>query len=170
VLAALGGSSGCGSNTGTSGSATDASPRATSDGALGDATGADAVMDAGMADTPTGTDAGDVTDGAVSGSYGQPCTVGDDTTCNAGLFCLQGPSGGSVGFCTHTCPPTSSSRCMGTPPNTAAYCVVTDVDAQGDKGCAFVCRVGTRTYTCPGALQCQTTDEPPGSGQYLCLP
>jgi hypothetical protein len=106
----------------------------------------------------------------VSGDYGQPCTVGDDTTCSAGLLCLQGPAGGSVGFCTHTCPATSRAVCAGTPPGTAAYCVVTDVDPQGDKGCAFVCREGTHVYPCPGALQRQTTDEPPGSGQYLCLP
>jgi hypothetical protein len=109
-------------------------------------------------------------DAAPRAAYGEPCAVGDDATCVAGLFCLQGPSGGTVGFCTKTCPATSSAVCAGTPPGTAAFCVVTGVDPQGDKGCAFVCRELSTTYTCPGALKCQSTDDPPGSGQYLCLP
>jgi hypothetical protein len=127
-------------------------------------------VDAAQSDAATpGADASDAVDGG-KGSWGQPCTVGDDTTCQSGLFCLQGPTGGTVGFCTKTCPSTSSAACPSTPAGTAAYCVVTDVDSNGDKGCAFLCRAGATTYTCPGKLKCGTTDDPPGSAQYLCVP
>jgi hypothetical protein len=109
-------------------------------------------------------------DAGLAGSFGQPCQVDQPTSCQSGLFCLQGPNGGNNGFCSKTCPPNSGAACPGAPAGTAAYCVVTDVDLQGDKGCAFVCKEGTETYTCPGTLTCQTTEDPPGSGQYLCLP
>jgi hypothetical protein len=114
-------------------------------------------------------DGGDAASG-VPAAFGEPCTVGDDTTCVAGLFCLAGPLGGDVGFCTKTCPKTSAAACPGPPAGTAAFCVVTGVDSSGAKGCAFVCRQGSTTYRCPGKLECQTTQEPAGSGQYLCLP
>lgn len=104
------------------------------------------------------------------GSFGQPCTVGRAGDCLEGLFCLQGPSGGRNGFCTRTCPRTSSARCADTPPGTAAYCLVTDVNAAGDKGCAFVCTLPGMTFTCPGTLRCVHVQDPPGSGQELCLP
>ena len=125
--------------------------------------------DAAPADDASGADAADAADAGRPG-YGDPCDVANASACADGFLCLQGPSGGNIGFCTKTCPSTSSTACPGTPSGTAAYCVVTDVDSQGDKGCAFVCRVASQTYTCPGALKCQTTDDPPGSGQYLCLP
>lgn len=104
------------------------------------------------------------------GSFGQPCAVGRAGECLDGLFCLQGPSGGRNGFCTHTCPRTSSARCADAPPGTAAYCLVTDVNAAGDKGCAFVCTLPGMTFTCPGTLRCVHVQDPPGSGQELCLP
>lgn len=115
---------------------------------------------------PVDVDAAD----AVSSSFGQPCAVGHDTTCGDGFFCLVGPSGGSTGFCTRTCPKASSGACTETPSGTSAYCVVTDVDPQGDKGCAFVCKAKGLAFPCPGALHCESTEDPPGSGQYLCLP
>jgi hypothetical protein len=130
--------------------------------ALGDDGAPEAGADAGS-EVSSDFDAG-------KGSWGQPCTVGNDTTCTSGLFCLQGPAGGTVGFCTKTCPSTSSAACPNTPTGTAAYCVVTDADSNGDKGCAFACREGATNYTCPGQLKCETTADPPGSGQYLCLP
>jgi hypothetical protein len=86
------------------------------------------------------------------------------------LFCLVGPSGGKTGFCTKTCPKGSSAICPGAPEGSTAYCVVTDVNAARDKGCAFLCEVGGQTYACPHQLKCATTQEPPGSGQRLCLP
>jgi hypothetical protein len=75
-----------------------------------------------------------------------------------------------VGFCTKTCPKTSSTACADAPEGTAAFCVVTDANTAGDKGCAFVCKQGGTSYTCPGDLKCQSSDEPAGSGQFLCLP
>ena len=130
------------------------------------------VIDAATEDAPDeGADAGgDAAKGGKEAGFGEACTVGDDATCAAGLLCLEGPSSGAVGFCTKTCPKTSSAACPGAPTGTAAYCLVTDANTNGDKGCAFVCRQGTKTYSCPGDLKCQTTEEPPGSGQYLCLP
>jgi hypothetical protein len=140
------------------------------DAAAGDAAGNDgpsndAIAPDASADGPEGP-----ADGAAPGNWGEPCTVGNDATCMSGLFCLQGPAGGTVGFCTKTCPATSSAVCPGTPAGMAAYCVVTTVDAQGDKGCAFVCLEPGHTWTCPGALKCETSDDPPGSGQRLCIP
>jgi hypothetical protein len=142
-----------------------------------DGSAADSAVDAAPIDDAAGNpDARDEGDGGTSdgaaekGAWGEPCTVGNDATCATGLFCLQGPSGGSVGFCTKTCPATSSTQCSGTPQGTAAFCVVTDVDNQGDKGCAFACRIGAQTWPCPGELKCETADDPPDSGQRLCLP
>jgi hypothetical protein len=121
----------------------------------------------GAADAAT-ADAG--SDAAAPGGFGQPCAVGQPGECAEGLFCLQGPSGGRTGFCSRTCPRTSSAACAGAPPGTAAYCLVTNVNAAGDKGCAFVCLVGGMTRACPGELRCAAAEEPPGSGQRLCLP
>ncbi len=112
----------------------------------------------------------DSSDAAGRAGFGDPCTVGDDATCDEGLLCLQGPSGGKIGFCTKTCPKTSSAPCSGAPEGTFAACVVTDVDQSGDKGCAFACAVASKTFSCPGSLKCSTTEDPPGSGQKLCLP
>ncbi len=61
-------------------------------------------------------------------------------------------------------------RCPDTPEGSAAYCLVTDVNLAGDKACAFLCTVGGKSYVCPGELRCATDDDPPGSGQRLCLP
>lgn len=127
----------------------------------------DASIDAGAEDAAS--DAPPEGDGPVT-MFGQPCTVGADAACGEGLFCLRGPSGGTTGFCTKTCPKTSSSACTDVPEGTAAYCLVTDVNAKREKGCAFVCHVGGKTYPCPGELECQDTEEPAGSGQRLCLP
>jgi hypothetical protein len=96
--------------------------------------------------------------------------VDSDGGCDNGLFCLQGPNGGSVGFCTETCLGTSSAACPGTPQGMAAFCVVTGVDPAGDKACAFACAESGATYSCPANLTCETSDDPPGSGQMLCLP
>jgi hypothetical protein len=110
------------------------------------------------------------TDAAAPGSFGQPCVVGRSGGCADGLICLQGPAGGRTGFCSRTCPRTSSGACAGAPPGTAAFCLVTNVNAAGDKGCAFVCLVRGMTHACPGELRCAADEDPPGSGQRLCLP
>lgn len=98
--------------------------------------------------------------------FGEPCAMED--RCADGLLCLAGPNGGN--FCTKTCPAGSSGACPDTPAGTKAYCVVTDATPQGDKGCAFLCAGGGRTYPCPGQLRCEDAEDPPGSGQRLCLP
>lgn len=99
--------------------------------------------------------------------FGGPCDANGN--CPDGFICLPGPTSGS--FCSKSCPANSSAMCAGAPSGTAAYCVVTNADPQGDKGCAFVCaEPGGKHYACPGQLVCETTDDPPGSGQRLCLP
>ena len=105
---------------------------------------------------------------ASGAQFGAPCTPGSGI-CRPGLFCLAGP-GGERGFCSMTCPSTSSGVCPGTPDGTVAYCIVTNVNAMGEKGCAFLCEASGATYPCPGTQICQTSEEPPGSGQRLCLP
>jgi hypothetical protein len=136
-------------------------------GCSGSTTMPDAGSDSALAEDAPAWDAG--TD-AGGGGFGDPCMLDEAAPCADGSFCLAGPSGGSVGFCTHTCPRGTSGACPGAPEGTTAYCVVTDVNAAGDKGCAFLCEVGGTTYTCPGELTCSPTQEPPGSGQRLCLP
>lgn len=103
---------------------------------------------------------------ATAAAFGDPCRP--DDSCAEGLVCLPGPAGGS--FCTRTCPAGQSKRCPETPEGTAAYCLVTDVNPAGDKACAFLCAVGGKSYECPGELLCAAEDDPPGSGQRLCLP
>lgn len=108
--------------------------------------------------------------GSGKPGFGDPCPLDQSIACDDGLFCLAGPNGGTLGFCSKTCPPTSSGACDGPPAGTAAYCVVTDANSKGDKGCAFVCTAGSSTFPCPGALKCSSAEDPPGSGQKLCLP
>jgi hypothetical protein len=134
----------------------------------------DASPDVDVPDAPSDTP--DASPDAPSGdasptraAFGFPCTVGDDATCEDGLFCLEGPTG-TAGFCSKTCPSTSSAACKGAPPGMAAYCVVTGVDEQNDNGCAFVCLLKGKTYPCPGSTTCETEDDPPGSGQRMCIP
>lgn len=132
-----------------------------------DAGAVDAGIDAGAIDA--GVDAGTPDAGSAT-PFGGPCRVSPDAGCEAGLLCLEGPGGGGRGFCTKTCPASSSGACAGTPVGAAAYCVVTNVNTAGDKGCAFFCALGSATYVCPGTLICQPQEDPPGSGQKLCLP
>lgn len=117
-----------------------------------------------------GTVAGDLATSAVdvaqkAPGFGEPCDP--DHSCDEGLFCLPGPSGGA--FCSKTCQ-RGRKACDGAPLGTAAYCLVTDVDGAHNKGCAFVCAVGGVSYDCPGQLACAADEDPPGSGQRLCLP
>src|SRR5262249_43072014 len=98
--------------------------------------------------------------------FGQPC--GDGDVCGAGLLCLPGPAGGS--FCSKTCPPTSSGAGPAAPAGTVPYSLGTYLDTMGNKGCAFLCQGAGKTYACPGQLTCETADDPPGSGQRLCVP
>jgi hypothetical protein len=129
---------------------------------------ADAHVDANAPDASRdGAPADDAS--AARAAYGFPCTVGDDSTCQDGLFCLEGPTG-STGFCSKICLKTSNAACPGSPAGTAAFCVITDVDTKGDKACAFACLVGGKAFKCPGALTCETADDPPGSGQRMCIP
>ncbi|HEX7663069.1 MAG TPA: hypothetical protein VF407_01085 [Polyangiaceae bacterium] len=126
------------------------------------------ASDGGASDAASSVDA--TTDAASTDAttFGEPCTVGDDAWCGEGFFCLMGPAGNKTGFCSKTCK--GSGACDGVPEGMAAFCVVTDVDTAGDKGCAFACKEGGNEYPCPGELQCETTEDPAGSGQYLCLP
>jgi hypothetical protein len=65
---------------------------------------------------------------------------------------------------------TQGASCPGAPPGTAAFCIVTNATSSGEGGCGFVCAAHGMTYACPAGLTCQTDEDPPGSGQRLCLP
>lgn len=123
------------------------------------------LTDAGLLDAGI---SGDGADAGQPGAFGDPCPVWSSAGCLPGLLCLQGPAGGPVGFCTKRC--SGNGACATPPPGTAAYCVVTNVDASGSKGCAFLCSGGGTGWRCPGDLSCSANDDPPGSGQRLCLP
>lgn len=126
--------------------------------------GASAVdQDAGVPDA--GADAGLV---ALDAGFGAPCTMDGVVPCNDGLLCLA--PAGNVGFCSQNCS-TLGRPCAGAPPGTYAYCAVGPAGTpNGKPGCAFLCTGGGHTFTCPGETTCATDDDPPGSGQRLCMP
>ncbi len=113
-------------------------------------------------------DAGDLPDSGVVPGFGDPCTIGGVTPCPGDLICLS-PIGND-GFCSANCP-VQGRRCQGTPPGTYAACVIGEAGTpNGMKACAFLCELSGMTFTCPGTLTCEALEDPPGSGQHLCLP
>ena len=90
--------------------------------------------------------------------------------CAAGMGCLS-QSNPTLGFCSKPCTK-KLALCTGSPPGTASYCTITD--SKNNYYCGFLCGLasGGKTYTfqCPSTLKCSTTANPPGSGQYACVP
>lgn len=103
----------------------------------------------------------------ASSTFGQPCNPSFDPACSDDSFCLWAPT--NKYFCSQACAKQGAS-CPGGPPGTAAFCIVTDATPDGQGGCGFVCAAHGKSYPCPAGLTCQTSDDPPGSGQRLCLP
>lgn len=99
------------------------------------------------------------------GNYGSPCVKGSQP-CATGLQCIEF-MGGS--FCTKPCS-NNLMECTGTPAapaGTKAFCLLT-VGSQ--YYCAFLCGSTSGTWSCPTGLTCDPQDNPPGSGQYACVP
>ena len=113
-------------------------------------------------------DAGtDDTDAGVAPAFGDPCLLADDA-CGDGLLCIS--PGATVGFCSKNCA-TLGTACPDAPQGTAAYCIVGgEGTPNGEPGCAFLCAAQGQTFSCPGETVCEAADDPPGSGQRLCLP
>ena len=86
------------------------------------------------------------------------------------LTCV-GVNGGAPGkgFCTTVCSSIGSS-CFGVPNGQWAECILkspgTDA-APGTEYCGFLCRVGKRSWVCPGTLTC---GKPDSQGTALCVP
>lgn len=131
----------------------------------------DAVLDAAIEDASA--DASTVVedlgvDAAASRGFGDPCTLDGVIPCDDGLLCIS--PAGNDGFCSKNCT-RAGAQCPGAPEGTTAYCIVGEEGTpNGQKGCAFLCRGGGSDFECPGTLACASFDEPPGSGQRLCLP
>ena len=99
----------------------------------------------------------------VEPGVGELCT--DQTPCsNSALQCIYEVDT-VVGYCRQTCT-APASRCAGTPMGTAASCIS---KAGTDRLCSFLCGLAGVKWDCPGALICDTTDSPAGSGQFKCL-
>lgn len=98
------------------------------------------------------------------GTYGEPC--GTANPCGSGLTCVQFMSGG---FCTQTCADNLKECTAGkpAPTGTKAFCVL---PYNGQNYCAFLCKSSAGSWSCPSGLTCAASDNPPGSGQYVCEP
>jgi hypothetical protein len=94
--------------------------------------------------------------------WGESCSA--TQVCPTGFVCV---AYGGKSFCTQNCT-TAGTKCSGTPAGTYAACLIKMSD--GTRACAFVCKSKTGTFTCPGAMTCSSTEDPPASGQYPCLP
>ena len=104
--------------------------------------------------------------GPTQAGYGFKC---NSTTlpCQPGLDCIAVGSA-CTSFCTKKCT-TSGQVCTGNPAGTSAYCLLEN-SSTGQYHCAFICKLDTQTWACPGNLTCSPTPNPPTSKQYPCLP
>ena len=101
----------------------------------------------------------------TGGNFGDKCSSGG--SCNSPYTCVMMGTATTNGFCTKSCV-TSGNQCSGSPTGTYAACVLQDTNKQ--LFCAFMCKIGTQSWSCPGAMTCSPSENPAGSGQYPCLP
>lgn len=105
----------------------------------------------------------------TKGGFGSGCTAA--AGCSASLVCVLFGTGATKGYCTKTC---SAMRkpCSGGASGEAPYCLFKD--SSGKYYCVFICKWGTgssvQTASCPKDLTCSTSQNPPKSGQYICMP
>ena len=99
--------------------------------------------------------------------YGYKCLNGHPA-CEPGLDCVAVGSA-TTAFCTQKCTSTTGAQCPGTPPGTAAYCLLENSSTL-QRHCVFLCKLDTQTWSCPGNITCSPTPNPPLSQQYPCLP
>lgn len=105
----------------------------------------------------------------ASGTFGSSCAAG--SICSASFSCVFLGAGATKGYCTKTCA-SMQKPCTGGPSGTQPYCILKD---QNNKYyCVFLCKWGTGsaavTAPCPKDLTCSTSENPPKSGQYVCMP
>ena len=99
--------------------------------------------------------------------YGSKCLNGFPP-CQPGYDCVAIGSA-TTAFCTKTCTSTTGGVCSGSPPGTEAYCLLEN-STTGVRHCAFLCKLDSQTWSCPGNLTCSPAPNPPGSTQYPCMP
>jgi len=99
--------------------------------------------------------------------YGWKCNNGHPK-CQPGLDCVAIGSA-TTAFCTKECFSSTGAQCTGTPTGTSAYCVIENSSTK-KRHCAFLCRLQTQTWPCPGNLTCSSSPNPAGSQQYPCMP
>lgn len=106
----------------------------------------------------------------ANGTFGSICSA--TAYCSASYSCVVIGAGASKGFCTKTCP-TMTQQCTGGPSGTQPYCILKN-SSTSKYYCVFLCKWGTGSSTstaaCPKDLTCDTSQNPPGSGQYVCIP
>jgi hypothetical protein len=105
-----------------------------------------------------------------TGDYGSICLTAGDPGCIAGFTCAAFGNG-PIGYCTTTCG-NLGQPCADTPEGTFARCIPSDSSAAGL--CIFSCELKdedgqTRSFTCPGQLECSPIETPRGSGTHACL-
>ena len=101
--------------------------------------------------------------------FGSLCTSGQN--CYPDLQCVT-IGDRTRGHCSKTC---TSGICSGAPQGSMALCLLTSSTDKSIKYCAFVCQYkdssGTlRKTKCPSYQTCSSTENPPGSGQRICMP
>ena len=101
-----------------------------------------------------------------AGNFGTKCNT--SAPCTAAFQCTTVGATATDGFCTKKCY-TSGSQCTGMLGGTMAYCLLSN-SAKTEYYCAFLCKLGTQSWPCPSGLKCDPAENPPGSGQFVCLP
>ena len=100
------------------------------------------------------------------GNFGAKCN--SKLPCSTAFMCVTVGATATDGFCTKKCY-NSGSQCTGMSTGTMAYCLLSN-SAKTEYYCAFLCKLATQTWSCPPTLKCDPLENPPGSGQYVCLP
>ncbi len=105
----------------------------------------------------------------ATGTFGSSCSA--KKTCSGSFLCVILGSASTKGYCTKTCA-TMSKACSGGSSGTKPYCILKD--QKGKYYCVFLCKWGKGSSAvkapCPKDLTCASTENPPGSGQYVCMP
>jgi hypothetical protein len=112
------------------------------------------------------------TDGPATGGWGDKC----DKTCPGGSFtCVPVMTGTTAGFCTKECPLADEGKqCAGAAGGQFAGCIIPADAAKSKLYCGFICQTKDNTgkvvtFACPSQLTCGD-ENPPGSGQKVCVP
>lgn len=110
-----------------------------------------------------------VPQGTKVATFGDICSKPAD--CIPNLLCIT-VGNRTRGHCSKTC---TTAICPGAPAGSMALCILTSSTDKNTNYCAFVCQYkdsgGTiRKATCPSYQSCSVSEDPPGSGQRVCVP